>query len=180
MKENFTQESPGQAPEAVIAISRGGEVLRWDKGAETIFGFTAEEAVGRRLNDLIVPSDRVEEEHRLQQVVLERGLSVSESIRPLAGGGKNSLVCAGGAPAQAGDSHLLPVSQNRRGPGVLAAPGNLHQTADWLAFQPWHLSAVPGSRTGETRCGTSAAVGLRPPLLDDCSPRVRGLSSPTL
>src|ERR1044072_365179 len=81
MKENFTQESPEQAPEAVIAISRADDVLRWDKAAETILGFTAEEAVGRRLDNLIVPYDRVEEEHRLQRQVLERGLSVSESIR---------------------------------------------------------------------------------------------------
>ncbi len=43
-----------QAPEAVIFADRDGIVRLWNRGAETIFGFTAAEAVGRDL-DMIIP-----------------------------------------------------------------------------------------------------------------------------
>lgn len=43
-----------QAPEAVIFADRDGVVRLWNRGAETIFGFTAAEALGRDL-DMIIP-----------------------------------------------------------------------------------------------------------------------------
>ncbi|HKB55163.1 MAG TPA: PAS domain S-box protein [Ramlibacter sp.] len=43
-----------QASEAVIYADRDGIVRLWNRGAETIFGFAADEAIGRDL-DLIIP-----------------------------------------------------------------------------------------------------------------------------
>ena len=43
-----------QAQDAVIFADREGVIRLWNRGAEIIFGFAAEEAVGRSL-DLIVP-----------------------------------------------------------------------------------------------------------------------------
>ena len=43
-----------QAADAVIFVDRDGMVRLWNRGAEVIFGFTAQEALGRSL-DLIVP-----------------------------------------------------------------------------------------------------------------------------
>lgn len=42
------------APDGVIVVDRGGTVRYWNGGAERIFGFPAEEAVGANL-DLIIP-----------------------------------------------------------------------------------------------------------------------------
>ena len=44
--------------DAMIAISLGGAILTWNHGAEAIFGFTADEAVGRDVS-LFVPEDRM-------------------------------------------------------------------------------------------------------------------------
>jgi PAS domain S-box-containing protein len=41
--------------DAVVVMRRDGTVADWNKCAEAIFGWTREEAVGRSMNDLIVP-----------------------------------------------------------------------------------------------------------------------------
>lgn len=44
------------ANDAYISIDEGGVVIEWNRQAETLFDWTREEAVGRRLDDLIVPA----------------------------------------------------------------------------------------------------------------------------
>ncbi len=46
--------------DAVVAIDANGVVLAWNEVAEQTFGWTAAEAVGRSLNDLIVPAQHRE------------------------------------------------------------------------------------------------------------------------
>src|SRR5256885_2741999 len=70
-----------ESPDAVIATSRDGKVLYWSKGAEAVFGYTRAEAVGRALNDLIVPPERVDEEQKILREALETGFSAYESVR---------------------------------------------------------------------------------------------------
>ncbi len=43
------------ASDAVILLNKDDEWFNWNPAAEKIFGYTKEEAVGKRLNDLIVP-----------------------------------------------------------------------------------------------------------------------------
>jgi len=43
-------------PDAVVYSDAEGRIQFWNKGAETIFGFTAEEAVGQSL-DIIIPEN---------------------------------------------------------------------------------------------------------------------------
>jgi PAS domain S-box-containing protein len=45
-----------QMPEAVIWADREGIIQLWNRGAESVFGYTAAEAVGQSL-DLIIPDD---------------------------------------------------------------------------------------------------------------------------
>jgi len=65
----------------VIATSGDGEVLYWSNGAEVLFGYTSAEAVGRAVNDLIVPPDHAEEERKILREALETGFSAYESVR---------------------------------------------------------------------------------------------------
>ncbi|PPC78661.1 hybrid sensor histidine kinase/response regulator [Pokkaliibacter plantistimulans] len=48
--------------DAIIGNTLEGVVTSWNRGAELIFGYAAEEAVGRLLVDLIVPKERRKEE----------------------------------------------------------------------------------------------------------------------
>ena len=43
-----------QTPDAVIYADREGTILLWNRGAEAVFGFAAEEMLGRSL-DVIIP-----------------------------------------------------------------------------------------------------------------------------
>ncbi len=43
-----------RSPDAIIHGDRGGTIRLWNAGAEALFGFTAEEAVGKSM-DLIIP-----------------------------------------------------------------------------------------------------------------------------
>jgi PAS domain S-box-containing protein len=48
--------------DAIVSKGLDGVVRSWNAGAERLFGWTAEEAVGRVLADLIIPHDRLNEE----------------------------------------------------------------------------------------------------------------------
>jgi PAS domain S-box-containing protein len=62
-----------EAPQALVVTSPDGEVWLWNRMAQQTFGYTAEEALGRPLVELLVPSDRVEEHAALQQRALDDG-----------------------------------------------------------------------------------------------------------
>lgn len=58
------------ANDAIIVRSMTGEILFWNKGAETIYGWTAEEAEGQPINQLLCPSNKDGEEI-LQSLLLQ-------------------------------------------------------------------------------------------------------------
>jgi PAS domain S-box-containing protein len=79
-----------ESPDAIILTTCEGEVLQWTKGAERIFGYTTEEALGMRLPDITAPPDRLAEEHKVLREVAETGFLTYESICCRRDG---SLVC---------------------------------------------------------------------------------------
>jgi PAS domain S-box-containing protein len=70
-----------ESPDAVIATTLEGAVIYWSRGAENIFGFTAGEALGRYLKDLVIPPDLVAEEARQLEVAVHVGASTREAYR---------------------------------------------------------------------------------------------------
>jgi PAS domain S-box-containing protein len=48
--------------DAIVSKNLDGVITSWNKGAERLFGYTAEEAIGRKIVDLVIPEDRQEEE----------------------------------------------------------------------------------------------------------------------
>ncbi|WP_415760791.1 PAS domain S-box protein [Pseudomonas sp. LT1P18] len=89
--------------EAIIGKTLDGVVTNWNKGAENLFGYTCEEAVGQTLANLIVPAQLVDEEaHILARIRAgerigsfdtqrhhkdNRMIDVSASISPIYGEG---------------------------------------------------------------------------------------------
>lgn len=69
------------SPDAMIGTTVAGEVLYWNQGAETTFGYSSAEAVGLSLNELITPPDRLAEEARILADALNNGRGTYESIR---------------------------------------------------------------------------------------------------
>jgi len=67
-------------PDACILISPEGRVRLWSRGAETVFGYTETEAVGRTFFDLVIPESEVTAlQARLQEAVAG-SLVVCESV----------------------------------------------------------------------------------------------------
>ncbi|HUK66388.1 MAG TPA: PAS domain-containing protein [Anaeromyxobacteraceae bacterium] len=72
---HLAAQSAAAVGAALIVVDRGERIVSWDAEASAIFGYTLEEALGRRI-DLLVPSDRSAEERDLASAV-ERDGSVA-------------------------------------------------------------------------------------------------------
>ncbi|NDF01278.1 MAG: PAS domain S-box protein [Verrucomicrobia bacterium] len=70
-----------EAPDAMMATTLGGKIILWNRGAETLFGCSSAEAVGRQLSEVTVPPDRAGEEERLRLETQSKGLITYETIR---------------------------------------------------------------------------------------------------
>ncbi|NHZ43181.1 PAS domain S-box protein [Massilia aquatica] len=81
MPIDFDQLILSEAPGGVIVTTPGHTVLRWTNGAERIFGYTSEEALGHDLRELIaLPGQRDLDESNARRVH-ERGVSDHEGLR---------------------------------------------------------------------------------------------------
>jgi protein-histidine pros-kinase len=78
---NFDSAVLAHNPDAVVILDPDGVVRYWNRAAETIFGYMADEAVGQPLVDLVVtPEHRTSFECLLHEA--ERsGLCIDESVR---------------------------------------------------------------------------------------------------
>jgi PAS domain S-box-containing protein len=70
-----------QSPDAVIATTPEGQVVHWSKGAQTMFGYAGAEALGRTLENLVVPADRCDEAAEMLRQTVQTGLATYESVR---------------------------------------------------------------------------------------------------
>lgn len=70
------------ADEAIIGMDLRGTVSNWNQGATRLFGYSADEVVGRPLAEFLIPSDRQEENQRIMEAMC-RGERVArfETVR---------------------------------------------------------------------------------------------------
>lgn len=81
MSTDFENLVLQEIPDAVMVLTTEGTVLHWTKGAENVFGYSSIEAIGRSLDVLLVPPDRLEEERQCMETTLATGMCNYESIR---------------------------------------------------------------------------------------------------
>jgi protein-histidine pros-kinase len=79
--ENLAETLVEESPDALIALSPDGRVLGWYRGAERLFGYSREEALGHRLSDLVVLPGEHREAERALAAVHEQGDVRFESTR---------------------------------------------------------------------------------------------------
>ncbi len=61
------------APDAIVTLDTEHHVLEWSPGAARLFGYSAEEAIGRYLDDLVTRPDVIEHATQLTQIVMSGG-----------------------------------------------------------------------------------------------------------
>lgn len=52
---NYENMISGIPSTALVVVNDRGEIVRWSRGAEQVFGWSFEEAVGRTVSDLLIP-----------------------------------------------------------------------------------------------------------------------------
>jgi two-component system, NtrC family, sensor kinase len=70
--KNFLESIVDKAGDAISVTDVVGNILYWNEGAERIYGFSREEAMGKRLPDLLYPRDekkRSEEERLMNELM---------------------------------------------------------------------------------------------------------------
>jgi PAS domain S-box-containing protein len=65
--------------DAIIGVDLDDSVMSWNKGAEKIFGFTAEEMVGKPITDLLSPDVPDQEPARMEKLAPQEGVRQFES-----------------------------------------------------------------------------------------------------
>ena len=70
-----------ESPDALILLTEQGRVLNWSPAAQTIFGYTEDEARGQLLTELVVPADHINDQHSRLDETLAAGTATYESVR---------------------------------------------------------------------------------------------------
>jgi PAS domain S-box-containing protein len=79
--ESIAEVLVEQSSDGLIALSQDGRVLFWSSGAERIFGYTRPAALGRSLDELIVPGDRHGESKAALAEAVRTGNALLETVR---------------------------------------------------------------------------------------------------
>jgi PAS domain S-box-containing protein len=96
-----------RVPEAIVMVDRDSRIMRVNPEFTKIFGYTAGEAIGQRIKDLIVPDDLQEEvESLLYRMVQARDVFAVETVRRHKDGTRVpvSLICVPISPNGVGDA----------------------------------------------------------------------------
>ena len=121
-------------PAATVVIGPSGNIEAWNRAATELFGFTAEEALGKRFDELLVPSDSRELRGELIEQAQQQGAACYTADR------------------KHRDGSLIPVSV------VMDAGSNGSRGTLYLTFRPASkMVCLCGTQLSE---GESA----RPPL----------------
>jgi len=81
VEPDFVTLLADESPDAAIITTADGRILYWNQRACAIFQYTASEATGRTVDDLLVPADRISDEQRVRAETLKTGITTYEFLR---------------------------------------------------------------------------------------------------
>lgn len=104
-EEQYFESLFNNAPIAIITEDLNGRIVRANPGFKEIFGYSPEEVVGKNIDDVVVPEDKIAEAKEITRKVSKGIVTGIESIRKRKDG---SLVhvSIGGAPIYVGKKKI--------------------------------------------------------------------------
>ena len=93
----------GAAPDAIVALDARHRIVEWNMGAERLFGYSREEAIGQNIDHLVANPDVFEEAVGFTQIIMG-GVEVPpvETVRYRKDGSPVDVILAG-SPIMVGD-----------------------------------------------------------------------------
>ena len=138
--------------DAIIAKKLSGEITSWNEAAETMFGYTAEEAVGQKIQ-MLIPDDRAQEE-----MLIISSLARGEVVRPFdtrrrSKGGQLVEVSVSLSPIRDGLGRIVgasnivrDISQQKAAEAALrASEARLRFVMDEAKIGDWDLDLASGA-----------------------------------
>ncbi len=103
-RREYLETVLASAPDAIITLDAKHHVVEWNSGAEKLFGYTRDEAVGRHLDHLVANPDTFEEASSLTRVVRSgKYLPPMEAVRYRKDGSPVHVMLAGSSIVLGGE-----------------------------------------------------------------------------
>jgi protein-histidine pros-kinase len=81
LKAEYNDLMLNEIPDGIIVTTPDGRIVSWNSGAEAIFGYSIEEAVGKYVAEIIVPLDQRDHECQWLAKTSKNGTATYESVR---------------------------------------------------------------------------------------------------
>lgn len=141
--------------DAILLLTPEGGIQRWNGGAERLFGWRADEAVGRTVRELLVPADKLEEYDRsLGELAAGREVRL-ETVR-VARGGRRIDVSIADTPHEEALGEVLAISSIIRDVSERLRVEEERRRADRLQA----VSTLAGGVAHEVNNQMTAVLGL--------------------
>ena len=102
-RQKYLESVLRDAPDAIVTLDASHHILEWNPGAERLFGYTRDEALGKNIDDLItLPDIRNEAAALTKQVMSGKEVLPLETIRFRKDGTPVNVIVAG-SPIRIGD-----------------------------------------------------------------------------
>ena len=102
-RQKYLESVLRDAPDAIVTLDASHHILEWNPGAERLFGYTRDEALGKNIDDLItLPDIRNEAAALTKQVMSGKEVLPLETIRFCKDGTPVNVIVAG-SPIRIGD-----------------------------------------------------------------------------
>jgi two-component system CheB/CheR fusion protein len=95
----------GSTSDAIVSFALDRTVLSWNGGAERIFGYTAQQAIGQPM-DAVVPGNDAEQQHAVDEIAAGRAVENVQTVRRRRDG-SDIHVAMTVSPIRDGSGHVL-------------------------------------------------------------------------
>ena len=107
MPTDFAKLILEELPEAVIVTRPGGEIVCWTRRAQAMFGYAQADALGRRLDQLVLAPGQEDDGAAIEQHILEHGHARYEALWRHRDGTPQPVECAARSITADGRTLLL-------------------------------------------------------------------------